>query len=69
MRRKAYFFLNERKCESENKNTFEFRSRYHPRQSFELGKFEKDLFNIVNLIKFSNYKNGFQQNLDEDKIC
>lgn len=29
-------------------------------------KFEKDLFNIVNSIKFSNHKNDFQQKLDAD---
>lgn len=27
---------------------------YHPPQSFELKKIEKDLFNIVNSIKLSN---------------
>ena len=27
-------------------------------------EFEKDLFKIVNSIKFSNYKNDFQQKLD-----
>ena len=36
MRWKAYFSLNERKCKSDNKNTFGFRSRYHPPQSFEV---------------------------------
>ena len=34
--------------------------------SFELETFEKDLFNIVDSIKFSNYKNNFQQKIDED---
>ena len=29
-------------------------------------EFEKDLFNNVNSIKFSNYKNDFQQKLDAD---
>ena len=29
MRWKTYFFLNGGKCQSDNKNTFEFRSRYH----------------------------------------
>ena len=32
-------------------------------------KFEKDLFNIVNSIKFSNHKNDFQQKLDADIAC
>ena len=54
MRWKEYFFLNEGKCESENKNTFGFISRYPPLQSFELGKFEMDLFIIVNSIEFFN---------------
>ena len=53
MRWREYFFLNEGKCESNNKNTFGFRSKYHPPQSFELEKFEKDLFSIVNSIKLN----------------
>ena len=63
---KAYFFLNEGKCQSDNKNTFGFTSRYHPTQIFELEKFEKDLFNIANSIKFSNNRNDFRQKLDAD---
>ena len=59
MRWKTYFFLNGGKCQSDNKNTFEVRSRYHRPQSLELEKFEKDLFSIINSIKFSKYKNDF----------
>ena len=66
MRWKVYFLLNEGKCRSDNKNTFGFRSRCHPPQSFELEKFQKDLFNIKNSIKLANYKNDFQQKLDTD---
>ena len=58
--------LNEGKCQSDNKNTFGFRSRYHLSQSYELEKFEMDFFNIVNSIKFSNYKNDFQRKFDAD---
>ena len=36
MRWKAYFSLNERECKSDHKNTFGFRSRYHPPQSLEV---------------------------------
>ena len=66
MRWKAYFFLNEGKCQSDNKNTFGFRSRYHLSQRLELEKFEKDLFNCISSIKFSNYKTDFQQKLVTD---
>ena len=58
------FFLNEGKCKIYNKSTFGFRLRYHPSQSLELEKFENNLFNIVNSIKFSNYKDNFQHQLD-----
>lgn len=47
------------KVESENKNTFGLRSRYHLPQSFELEEIEEGLLNIVNSVKFSNYKNDF----------
>ena len=53
---KTYFSLNGGKCEIDSKKAFAFRSRYHPPQSFELENFEKDLFNILNSSKFSNYK-------------
>ena len=66
MRWKVYFFLNEGKCASDNKNTLRFRSRYHPQQNFELEEFGKELFNIVKSIKFSNYKNDFEEKLDAD---
>ena len=64
MRWRAYFFLNEEKCESDHKYNFGFKSKYHLPQSFDLEKFEKDLFNIVCSTRFSNYKNNFQPKLD-----
>ena len=74
MRWKAHFFLNKGKCKSDNKNTFGFTSRYHPPQSFELGKFEKNLFSFINLMKFSNTRmitskslTQIQQNLNNLK--
>ena len=36
--------------------------------SFELENFEKDLFNVVNSIRFSNYTTDFQQKLDVDIV-
>ena len=53
MRWKANFFLNGGKCRQKAKK-------------LELKKFEKDLFDIVSSMKFSNYKNDFQQKLDAD---
>ena len=47
---KAYFFLNEGKCQSDNKYTFGFRSRYHPPQNFELEKFENIQYRKFNQI-------------------
>ena len=37
-------------------------------RSFELENFEKDLFNVVNSIRFSNYTTDFQQKLDADIV-
>ena len=43
---KAYFFLNERKCQSDNKNTFGFRLRYHPPQTLTC-KNSKRIYSIL----------------------
>ena len=63
MRWKAHFFLNRDNTEEIRKETFGFKSRHHPPQPTELEMFEKDLLHIINLIKFRNQKNTFQQKL------
>ena len=63
MRWKAHFFLNGDNTEEIRKETFGFKSRHHPPQPTELEMFEKDLLHIINLIKFRNQKNTFQQKL------
>ena len=68
MRWKAYYFLNcnnNKNDETENE-TFEFKSKYHPRQLKELENFEKDLFDIVNCLKFRNVNDNFQEQMKSD---
>ena len=66
MRWKAHFFLNGDNTEEIRKETFGFKSRYHPPQPTELEMFENDLLHIINSIKFRNQKNIFQQKLKAD---
>ena len=66
MRWKAHFFLNGDNTEEIRKETFGFKSRHHPPQPTELEMFEEDLLHIINLIKFRNQRNTFQQKLKAD---
>ena len=52
--------------EEPQKETYGFKSKYHPSQSKYLEAFEKDLFNIANSIKFRPMQNHFQQTKKED---
>ena len=68
MRWKAYYFLNfnNNKNDETDNETFGFKSKYHPRQLKELENFEKDLFNIVNCLKFRNVNDDFQEQMKSD---
>ena len=68
MRWKAYFFMENKATNEEEprKETYGFKSKYHPSQSKYLKAFEKDLFNIVDKLKFRPMHNEFQQQLKED---
>ena len=56
MRWKAHFFLNsnEKSKEEAKRETFGFKSKYHPCQLRESDHFEKNLFNVVASLKFRN---------------
>ena len=52
--------------EEPRKETYGFKSRYHPNQSKYLEAFEKDLFGISSTLKFRPIHNDFQRKIKED---
>ena len=68
MRWKAYFFMEHKgsNLEKPGKETYGFKSKYHPTQCKYLEAFEKDLFNIANSLKFRPIHNHFQETMKED---
>ena len=65
IRWKAHFFLNKKDQHMDKKETFGFKTSYYPPQILELEPFEKDLCNLVNLIKFRTNMNSFQKQLNQ----
>ena len=68
MRWKPNFFLNnnEKNNEEVKRETFGFKSKYHPCQPRELDNFEKDLFNVVVSLKFRKIKWQFSVKMKSD---
>ena len=48
------------------KETYRFKSKYHPGQCKELETFEKDLYNIVSSLKYRKPTDDFQEQMKED---
>ena len=65
IRWKAHFFLNKKDQHIDKKETFGFKTSYYPPQILELEPFEKDLCNLVNLIKFRTNMNSFKNQLNK----
>ena len=65
IRCKAHFFLNKKDPHMVKKETFGFKTSYHPSQIQELEPFEKDLCNLVSLMKFKTNVNIFQKQLNK----
>ena len=63
---RAFYYLNQQKCDNEIKETFSFKSRKCPPPCFDLIPFEKDLSDMVTSLKFGNLKGSFQRELSED---
>ena len=68
MRWRAFYYLNQQKCENEIKQTFGFKSRKCLPPCSDLIPFEKDLLDMVTSLKFRHVKDSFQHELSED-IC
>ena len=68
MQWKAYFYLNKDTQEKQQKNTFGFKSRHHPPQCNLLEEFEKDVFDIIKSIKFSNSVSLVHNFVDDNAI-
>ena len=68
MRWRAFYYLNQQKCDNNIKETFRFKSRKCPPLCSNLITFEKDLSHMVTSLKFSHVKDSFQRELNED-IC
>ena len=68
MRWRAFYYLNQQKCDNNIKETFRFKSRKCPPFCSNLITFEKDLSHMVTSLKFSHVKDSFQRELNED-IC
>ena len=68
MRWKAPFFQNDANNTSNKmvKETYRFKSKYHPGQCKELETFEKDLYNIVSSLKYRKPTDDFQEQKKED---
>ena len=64
---KVYFFMENKvnNDEEPRKETYGFKSRYHPSQSKYLEAFEKDLFGTTSTLKFRPIYD-FQQKMKED---
>ena len=52
----------------DKKETFGFKTSYYPSQISELEPFEKDLCNLVNLIKFRTNMSSLPKQLNKDII-
>ena len=63
MRWKALFFFKEQNAAKPSKETYSFKSRSFPKQCKELEQFEKDLYNVVKMVKFNNKRDQFQAEL------
>ena len=48
------------------KETYGFKSKYHPGQCKELETFEKDLSNVVSSLKYRKSTDDFQEQMKED---
>ena len=68
MRWKVPFFQNDANNTSNKmvKETYRFKSKYHPGQCKELETFEKDLYNIVSSLKYRKPTDDFQEQKKED---
>ena len=67
MRWKAHFFINSSSNQhKQDRNTFGFKSRNHPKQCKELDGFEKDLLDMVKAIKFTKHTDKFQAQIKAD---
>ena len=66
IRWKAHFFLNNDNEDPHRKETYGFKTTHYPPQSADLEPFEKDVLNIVNVIKFKQNMNSFQKQLKND---
>ena len=68
MRWKARFYENDGNNTSNRmaKETYGFKSKYHPGQCNELETFEKDLYNIVSSLKYRKSTDDFQEQMKED---
>ena len=65
MRWKAHFY-NEDEEAKEVSEHYGFKSLNCPPQIKELSAFEKELFNLLNIIKFRKVQSQFQRKLKED---
>ena len=61
-----FLLEQERPTHAQKKETFRFKTSYYQPQIPELEPFEKDLCNLVNLIKFRTNMNSFQKQLNKD---
>ena len=66
IRWKSHFFLNKKDPRMDKKETFGFKTSYYPTQIPELEPFEKDICNVVNLIKFRTNINSLKKRLNKD---
>ena len=66
MQRKAKFFLKEQSTTKPSRKTYGFRSRSFPKECIELEQFEKDLFNVVKMVRFNNKRDQFQAEVNKD---
>ena len=66
MRWRAFYYLNQQKCDNEIKETFDFKSRKCAPPYCDLTPFEKDSSDMVTSLKFRHVKDSFQRELSED---
>ena len=66
MRWRAFYYLNQQKCNNNIKGIFDFKSSKCPPPCSDLIPFKKDLKDMVTSLKFRDVKNSFQRELNKD---
>ena len=66
MRWRAFYYLNQQKCDNNIKEMFGFTTRKCAPPCSDLIPFEKDLSDMVTSSKFGQVKDSFQRELNED---